>query len=232
MPPKRIVAPPADPTLVEVPEENGNTPVMALPRDAKNFFSYAKYPYTLLWNPAEMYVGRIVSGGQIGPGTISFQPTEGATLTFYNKNGALVPNGIPAVFQGGGGSVICTAKTQTSATIRVLYGEFGSPQLQMILPEFSGVAQNQPGVTQVISYSAHAVEYDFDPAVYSPLGYTREFAQVGPGTLKLVPRFNATVIFFNPLNEQVDDYTIHQGEKVSVTCISQSASTVTLQILK
>jgi hypothetical protein len=228
MPPRQVVVP-KDPTVTEVPEEN--QPVMTLTKEVKTFLSYAKYPYILRWDPANLFVGRIISGGQIGSGTISFQPVEGAQLTFYNKYGAVVENGSPAVFQGGGGTVICTAKTATSVTLRAVTGEFGSPQLQFIPEDFVGTAQNQPGVTEVISYSTSAVEYDFDPAVFSPLGYTRRLSQVGPGTLKLSPHSNAVVTFITPTNNTVDEYTIEQGQHVTVICVAQTVANVTLQLI-
>lgn len=220
----------ADNTIVEVPKDNSATPIMDLGKSVKTFLSYADYPYTLRWDPKDLFVGRIVSGGQIGPGTISFQPSPGATLTFYNRNGAVVPNGTPAVFQGGGGAVVVTEKTATSATIRAMFGEFGSPQLQLIPQDYVGLVENQPGVTQVISYSTRAVQYDFDPAVFSPLGYTREFVQVGAGTLTLVQHSNANVIFLSPTGTVIDSFTVAQGEHVTATCIAQTAGSITLQL--
>jgi hypothetical protein len=219
-----------DNTLVQVPKDNSATPIMTITKDVKTFMSYADFPYTLLWDPAVLFVGRVVSGCQLGPGTISFQPTPGASITFINKNGSIVPNGSPAVFQGGGGMVVCTEKTATSATLRVVIGEFGSPQLQLIPQDYVGLAANQAGVTQVISYSKNEVQYDFDPEIYSPLGYSRQFIQVGPGTLTLVQHPNANVIFLLPDSTEVTSYTISQGENVSVTCIAQTAGSITLQI--
>lgn len=210
--------------------ENGPA-VMTLSRNVRLFTSYAKEPYTLIWDPKELYVGWTIAGCVAGAGTVTFMAAPGTTVTLRDVSGAIIPMGQPAVFQGGYGFMVCTEKTETSLTIQTVLGSLGVQSLHVITDLETGQVVSQPGSINVMSYTQSHMEYVFDPTLYEPRGYERRFLQAGAGTLTLKGKEGTSVTFLNRMGETQNQVVLEQGEVLKVLCISQSAGAATLQIL-
>lgn len=210
--------------------ENGPA-VMTLSRGVRLFTSYAKDPYTLVWDPQELYVGWTIAGCVAGSGTVTFMAAPGTTVTLRDVSGAVIPMGQPAVFQGGYGFMVCTEKTDTSLTIQTVLGSLGVQSLHIVPDIQTGEVESMPGSINVMSYTSAAVDYVFNPALYEPKGYERRFLQVGAGTLTLKGKEGTALIFLSRTGEVLNQITLAQGESLKVLCIAQSSVSATLQIL-
>ena len=209
--------------------ENGPA-VMTLARGVRVFTSYAKEPFTLIWDPKELYVGWTISGCVAGAGTVTFMAAPGTTVTLRDVSGAVIPMGQPAVFQGGFGHMVCTEKTESSLTIQTVLGSLGVQSLHVIPDIQTGSVISQAGSTNVMSYATSHVDYIFNPALYEPQGYERRFLQVGSGSLKLKGAEGTALIFLSTKGEVLSEIVLAQGESLKVLCIAQSAVAATLQI--
>jgi hypothetical protein len=210
--------------------ENGPA-VMTLSRGVRLFTSYAKDPYTLIWDPQELYQGWTIGGCVAGPGTVTFQAAPGTTVTLRDVSGAIIPMGQPAVFQGGYGFMVCTEKTETSLTIQTVLGSLGVQSLHVVPHVQTEQVESLPGSTNVMSYTTTAVDYVFNPALYEPKGFERRFLQVGEGSLTLKGKEGTSLIFLSRVGEVLNEITLAQGESLKVLCIAQSSVSATLQIL-
>lgn len=204
-----------------------------IPEEGVVFVGLSENPYTVVFDPKTLYVGRVVIGAQMAAGSIAFAGAPNTTVTVYNVNGQIVPDGEPAIFQGGYGGVVCTARTETTATVRFFIGTFGSPQLRLIDAAVTGPVLNQAGANKVISNVTTAgVEFQFDPSTCCPFGQSITIQQSGTGTLLLRPAPGKTVIFKDASGAVVSPGpTITQGNSITLVSVAHTASSVTLQQL-
>lgn len=210
--------------------ENGPA-VMTLSRGVRLFTSYAKEPFTLIWDPKELYVGWTIAGCVAGAGTVTFMGAPGTTVTLRDVSGAIIPMGQPAVFQGGYGFMVCTERSDTHLVIQTVLGSLGVQSLHVLPDIQTDTVMSLPGSTNVMSYTEHDVDYIFNPELFSPQGYERRFLQVGSGSLTLKGKEGTALIFISLTGEVLREKRLAQGESLKVLCISQSAASATLQIL-
>lgn len=217
--------------IVTIPEDfTGAAPI---PAGVTTFVGLSNNAYTVLFDPKTLYVGRVVIGAQMAAGSIAFDSAPGTTVQVFNVNGQPVPAGEPAIFQGGYGAIVCTERTETTATVRFFIGTFGSPQVRLIDGAETGPVENQPGANKVVSYSTNAVAFRFNPATCCPYGQSIYITQVGSGSLTLGNSPGKTVIFRSPTGVDTTNTgpTITQGTSKTYVSVAHSASSVTLQEL-
>jgi hypothetical protein len=217
--------------IITIPEDfAGSAPI---PAGVTTFVGLSNFPYTVLFDPKTLYVGRVVIGAQMAAGNIAFAPAPDTTVTVYNVNGQIVPPGEPAIFQGGYGAIVCTERTETTATIRFFIGTFGSPQLRLIEAAVTGPVLYQAGANKVISKVTTAgVQFQFDPTTCCPYGQSITIQQSGTGTLLMRPAPNKTVTFLDASGAVVNPGpTITQGNSITLVSVAHTATTVTLQEL-
>jgi hypothetical protein len=202
-----------------------------IPEDGVIFVGLSELAYTVIFDPQTLYVGRVVMGAQMAAGSIAFAGAPGTTVTVYNVNGRIVPPGEPAIFQGGYGAIVCTERTETSATIRFFIGTFGSPSLRIISAVTTGTVFNEAGANKVVSYTTSAVDFLFDPATCCPYGQSVYISQVGTGSLQLGPAPGKTVIFLDSLGAVIPGPVITQGNSITLVSVAHSFDSVTLQDL-
>lgn len=216
-------------SIITVPP--GFSGAAPIPPEGVVFVGLSELPYTVLFDPKTMYVGRVVMGAQMAAGSIAFAGPPGTNVTVYNVNGRVVPPGEPAIFQGGYGAIVCTERTDTSATIRFFIGTFGSPQLRQIEASATGDVYNQAGANKVVSYTTSAVNLLFDPSTCCPYGQSIYITQVGSGSLALGSAPGKTVIFLDSTGASVPGPTVTQGNSISLVSVAHTVNSVTLQQL-
>lgn len=216
-------------SIITVPAGfSGNAPI---PEEGVVFVGLSELPYTVVFDPKTLYVGRIVIGAQMAAGSIAFAGAPGTNVTVYNVNGRVVPAGEPAIFQGGYGAIVCTERTDTSATVRFFIGTFGSPQLRQIAASASGTVLNEAGANKVVSYTTNAVNFLFDPSTCCPYGQSVYITQVGSGSLTLGGAPGKTVTFLDSTGSSVPGPVISQGTSITLVSVSHTVDEVTLQEL-
>jgi hypothetical protein len=215
--------------IITVPEDfQGAAPI---PAGVTTFVGLSNYPYTVLFDPKTLYVGRVVIGAQMAPGNIAFAAAPGTTVEVFNVNGRPVPANEPAIFQGGYGAIVCTARTETTATIRFFIGTFGSPSLRIIPDTQTGTVENQAGASKVVSYTTNAVNFVFDPSTCCPYGQSVYITQIGSGSLTLGNAPGKTVIFKNSTGSVVPGPVISAGTSITLVSVAHTVDSVTLQQL-
>lgn len=215
--------------IITVPE--GFSGAAPIPENGVIFVGLSEKPYTVIFDPKTLYVGRVVIGAQMAAGSIAFAGAPDTTVEVYNVNGRPVPAGEPAIFQGGYGAIVCTARTETTATIRFFIGTFGSPSLRQIPEDQTGDVYIQPGANKIVSYTQNSVNYLIDPAICCPYGQQVYFTQVGTGTLNLVAAPDKVVTFKDSLGAIMSPPVITQGTSITLVSVAHTYNSVTLQEL-
>lgn len=216
-------------SILTVPEDFVGS--LAIPEEGVVFVGLSVNPYTVIFDPKTLYVGRVVIGAQMAVGSIAFAGAEGTNVTIYNVNGQPVTPNTPAIFQGGYGAVVCTERTETSATLRFFIGTFGSPTLRIVSASTTGNVPCLAGVTKNLGYNTGAITYQVNPGLCCPYGQTCYFTQIGSGTSTLGAAPGKTVIYLDPTGTQIPGPTLTQGQSITFVSVAHTKDSVTLQQL-
>lgn len=214
--------------VVTIPAD---TPSMTIPLTSQattSVISLAASDITILFDPAYLFVGRILFGAQSGPGTIAFSQNEGTTVTIYDVTGRVVTLDQPTVFMGGYGVMVCTERTPTTAVLRTISGNFGSTTLKIIAASQSTDVTNLAGLKNVVSRTTSNINYIIDPATCCPYGSTLTITQTGSGQLTLIQKSGTTVTFVDQLGATVSP-VISAGKTCQYISTAHTATSATLQ---
>jgi hypothetical protein len=199
-----------------------------VPAGVTTFLGLSNFPYTVQWDPKTLYVGRIVMGAQMGAGSIAFGGVAGSTVTVYNAFGAVIPNGSVALVRGSFGAIVCTEKTETTATLRFFLGTPGAPALINIPAAQVAPVTYTAGASDVISYATGAVNLVFAAAALA-VGQKISITVIGTGTLSLTVAVGSTVTFLDATGTPFSP-SVTTGNTSTFIVTAATATTATLQL--
>lgn len=214
--------------IVIIPEDTPSGIIPLTGVSTTSIVSLAASDITILLDPAYLFEGRMLFGAQSGPGTIAFEQNEGTEVTIYDVTGRVVTQSEPAVFMGGYGVMVCTARTPTTAVLRTISGNFGSTSLYVIPANQTTDVTNVAGLKNVVSKTTSSINYIFDPSTCCPYGSTLTLTQSGSGQLTLIGQEGADVTFVDQLGVEITP-VITAGMTCQYISTAHTATSVTLQ---
>lgn len=164
-----------------VPEETSVT----MPAALTSFVSASTVPVTVVFDPANMFVGRLIFGVQRGSGSVTFSAVDGVDLTIYDASGGTLPLNSPSIYQGGCGIMICVEKTATSLVMQGCGVNFGQTPVAVVPAGHTGNYVVPPGVRFVVSRATTPYNLLLNPSNNCPPGATLNIINTANATITL-----------------------------------------------
>jgi hypothetical protein len=213
--------------VVVIPANPAETTI-ELPGDIAGFISASEVAITVVFNPANFFVGRIIAGVQRAAGSVAFAAAPGTSLSIIDSDGGAVPLNTPIVYQGGCGSMIVVEQSSTSLVLQGCGTNFGQRPVVVLPSSQTDAYVVGPGVKTVVSRATASINVNLNALSNANPGFTLTITNTGAGTITLGAS-SGTVTYID-LTGSTYTPTVATGETQQFVCLSHVPGTCVLQL--